>query len=324
MKTNAMRSRSADTAQKVKALTDKLEAGVKEVFESEQYKAYMKAMAKFHQYSFNNVMLILMQCPNASAVMGYATWERQFGRTVKNGESGIQIIAPTSYKRIVETVTLDPVTNMPILDADGEPVKEKQYVVQRGYKIAYVFDVSQTVGRELPSYGVNELHGSVQNYDTMLNAVLELAPVPVIFREPDGDARGCYVHSERRIYLNRGMSHIDTISILIHETAHAMLHALPVKDGVVVGRPEKNRRTREVEAESIAYVVCQHFGIETGDSSFAYITGWSKDKELDELKASLDCISKTSAKMIDEIEAKLPDMKITFEKSARKKDCVSR
>lgn len=122
MKTNAMRSRSADTAQKVKALTDKLEAGVKEVFESEQYKAYMKAMAKFHQYSFNNVMLILMQCPNASAVTGYVTWKKQFGRTVKNGESGIQIIAPTSYKRLVETVTLDPVTNMPILDADGEPI----------------------------------------------------------------------------------------------------------------------------------------------------------------------------------------------------------
>ena len=184
--------------------------------------------------------------------------------------------------------------------------------------------MSQTVGRELPSYGVSELHGSVQNYDTILNAVLELAPVPVIIREPDGDARGCYVHSERRIYLNRGMSQIDTISILIHETAHAMLHALPVKDGVVVGRPEKNRQTREVEAESIAYVVCQHFGIETGDSSFAYITGWSKDKELDELKASLDCISKTSAKMIDEIEAKLPDLKMTFEKSSLKRDCVSR
>ena len=142
----------------------------------------------------------------------------------------------------------------------------------------------------------------------MLKAITELAPVPVVFSEPDGNARGRYVHSEQKIYLDSGMSQIDTISILIHETAHAILHALPVKDGVVVGMPEKSRRTREVEAESIAYIVCQHFGIETGDSAFAYITRWSRDKELEELKTSLDCISRTSAEMIDAIESCIPEL----------------
>ena len=215
-----MRSRNADTAEKVKALTDKLETGVKAVFESEQYKAYMKAMAKFHRYSFNNVMLILMQCPNATAVAGFNTWKKQFGRTVKKGESGIQILAPVPYKRIVESVKLDPVTKAPVLDASGRPVTETAYVVQQSYKIAYVFDVSQTEGRELPSYGAEELTGNVQNYDSMLKAITELAPVPVVFSEPDGNARGRYVHSEQKIYLNSGMSQIDTISILIHETAH--------------------------------------------------------------------------------------------------------
>lgn len=319
-----MRSRNADTAEKVKALTDKLETGVKAVFESEQYKAYMKAMAKFHRYSFNNVMLILMQCPNATAVAGFNTWKRQFGRTVKKGESGIQILAPVPYKRIVESVKLDPVTKAPVLDANGKPVTETEYVVQQSYKIAYVFDVSQTEGRELPSYGAEELTGNVQNYDAMLKAITELAPVPVVFSEPDGNARGRYVHSEQKISLNSGMSQIDTISILIHETAHAILHALPVKDGVVVGVPEKSRRTREVEAESIAYIVCQHFGIETDDSAFAYISKWSHDKELEELKTSLDCISRTSAEMIDSIESCIPELSKSQDKPEMSEKYFSR
>ena len=318
-----MQSRNVEIAEQVKGLTDKLEAGVKGVFESEQYIAYMKAMSKFHQYSFNNVMLILMQCPDATAVAGFHTWTKQFGRTVKKGEHGIQILAPTPHKLLAERNKLDPDTMKPIIGADGKPETESVFVVYQSYRVAYVFDVSQTEGRELPSYGVDELTGDVAHFDSLLKAVTESAPVPVVMREPE-KSKGCYRHKDQKIYLNDGMSQIDTISVLIHETAHAKLHALPVKDGMVDGKPEKDRHTREVEAESIAYIVCQHFGIETDESAFAYIAGWSSSKELDELKASLDCISKTSAETIDQIESRLPELNKAREKTPVQEKCVSR
>lgn len=300
---------SAETREKVKALTDKLEAGVKEVFESERYTAYLKAMSKFHQYSFGNVLLILMQCPEASHVAGYTTWKKQFGRTVKKGEHGIQIIVPIQRSRLVRQDRLDPDTQRPIIGPDGLTEKEPVFVNYRSFRITYVFDVSQTEGRDLPSYGVDELTGDVPNFDAMFFAIEKLSPVPVEYRQAAA-AKGCYNHLERKIYLNEGMSQVQTLKTLIHETAHAKLHALPVKDGKIVGKPEKDKHTREVEAESIAYVVCQHFGIDTSDYSFPYVTGWSSGKELDELKASLGCISKTAAEMIDGIEKACPEMAI--------------
>jgi len=313
--------------EKIKALTDKLESGVKAVFESEQYKAYLKAVSKFHNYSFGNVMLILMQCPHASAVAGFNKWKKDFGRSVKKGEKGIAIIAPTPYKKLVERERLDPNTKKPVIGADGNTEKESVFIQLQSYKVAYVFDVSQTEGRELPSYGVDELTGEVKNYDSMLKAVSSVSPVPIAFRTKE-DSKGCYNHKEQKIYINEGMTPIDTISVLIHEIAHAKLHALPVKDGEVVGKHQKNRRTREVEAESVAYVVSQHFGIETGESSFAYITGWSKDKELDELKSSLDCICKTSGQMIESIEGNIPELAQKKEEAKSKNNikdkCVSR
>lgn len=309
--------------EKLKALTEKLESGVKAVFESEQYKAYLKAMSKFHNYSFGNIMLILMQCPNASAVAGFNKWKKDFGRTVKKGEHGIAIIAPTPYKKLVEREKIDPASNKPLIGPDGKAEKETVFIQLNSYKIAYVFDVSQTEGRPLPSYGVDELKGVVDNYDSMLKAVIAAAPVPICFRPPE-KSKGCYKHKEQAIYINEGMSQIDTLSVLVHEIAHAKLHALPVKDGEITGKHQKNRRTREVEAESVAYVVSQHFGIETGESSFAYITGWSKGKELDELKSSLDCICSTAGKIIDDIESNIPELAQSKEKPKTQEKCVSR
>lgn len=299
---------SAETREKVKALTDRLEAGVKEVFENEQYKAYLKAMSKFHRYSFGNVMLILMQCPEASLVAGFQTWKKQFGRTVKKGEHGIQIIAPTQRSKLVKQDRLDPDTQQPIIGPDGVPEKEPVFVNYPSFRVAYVFDVGQTEGKELPSYyGVDELTGDVPYFDSMFSAIEHVSPVPVEYR-PAIDAKGGYNHLEQKIYVNEGMSQVQTIKTLIHETAHAKLHALPVENGKIVGKPDKDKHTREVEAESIAYVVCQHFGIDTSDYSFPYVTGWSRGKELSELKASLDCISKTAAEIIDGIEKHCPEV----------------
>lgn len=313
-----MRS-SAETAERVKALTEKLEAGVKEIFESEKYKTYLKAMSRFHHYSFGNVMLILMQCPEASLVAGYTTWKKQFGRTVKKGEHGIQIIAPVKRSKLVSQDKLDPDTQQPVMGPDGKPEKEPVFVQYQGFQVAYVFDVSQTEGRELPSLGVDELTGAVPNYDAMFSAVEAISPVPVEFR-PASAAKGCYNHLERKIYVNEGMSQVQTLKTLIHETAHALLHASSVLDDEI---PKKDRHTKEVEAESIAYVVCQHFGIDTSDYSFPYVTGWSRGKELPELKASLDCISKTASSLITSMEAACPELAVDKAEKPKEK-CVSR
>ena len=313
-----MRS-SAETAERVKVLTEKLEAGVKEVFESEKYKTYLKAMSRFHHYSFGNVMLILMQCPEASLVAGYTTWKKQFGRTVKKGEHGIQIIAPVKRSKLVSQDKLDPDTQQPVMGPDGKPEKEPVFVQYQGFQVAYVFDVSQTEGRELPSLGVDELTGDVPNYNAMFPAVEAISPVPVEFR-PASAAKGSFNHLERKIYVNEGMSQVQTLKTLIHETAHALLHDSSVLDDEI---PKKDRHTKEVEAESIAYVVCQHFGIDTSDYSFPYVTGWSRGKELPELKASLDCISKTASSLITSMEAACPELAVDKAEKPKEK-CVSR
>ena len=301
---------SDDTRARVKALTEQLETGVKAVFESEKYKAYLKAMSKFHHYSFGNVMLILMQCPEASMVAGYTTWKKQFGRTVKKGEHGIMILAPVMGSRLINQDRLNPDTHQPIIGPDGEPEKEPVFVPYRSFRVAYVFDVSQTEGRELPILGMGELSGEVEHFERIFTSVEALSPVPVEYR-PAQKSKGCYSHLEQKIYLNQGMSQVQTLKTLIHETAHALLHAQPEA-------ADKDRHTREVEAESIAYVVCQHFGIDTADYSFPYVTSWSSGKELDELKASLECISRTAAEMIDSVEKRCLELtKSTPEKDSK-------
>ena len=304
-KTTAARNADAlaERQEQVKALTEKLENGVKAIFESEDYARYLEAMSKFHHYSFGNCMLIFFQCPEAQAVAGYTTWKK-LGRSVKKGEKGIQILAPCPQKILVEQNKLDEQGHA-ILGPDGQPEKESAIVKRQRFKIVYVFDLSQTEGKELPSFGVDELTGDVEGFDSIFHAVEALCPVPIHYREPQA-SKGCYNHLEQCIYVNEGMSQVQTLKTLIHETAHAKLHALPVKGAVIMGTPTKDQNTREVEAESIAYVVCQHFGIDTSDYSFAYVTGWSRDKELPELKASLDCISTTAAEIIDALEAACP------------------
>ena len=291
---------SDDTRARVKALTEQLETGVKAVFESEKYKAYLNAMSKLHHYSFGNVMLILMQCPEASMVAGYTTWKKQFGRTVKKGEHGIMILAPVMGSRLIKQDRLNPDTHQPIVGPDGEPEKEPVFVPYRSFRVAYVFDVSQTEGRELPSLEVGELSGEVEHFARIFAAAEALSPVPVEYR-PAQKSKGCYSHWEQKIYLNQGMSQVQTLKTLIHETAHALLHARPEA-------ADKDRHTKEVEAESIAYVVCQHFGIDTADYSFPYVTSWSSGKELDELKASLDTIRSCAANLIDAMEQQCPSL----------------
>ncbi len=309
----------AERQEQVKALTEKLENGVKAIFESEDYARYLAAMSKFHHYSFGNCMLIFFQCPEAQAVAGYTTWKR-LGRNVKKGEKGIQILAPCPQSILVEQNKLDEHGHA-ILGPDGQPEKESAVIKRQRFKIVYVFDLSQTEGKDLPSLGVDELTGDVEGFNSIFHAVEALSPVPIHFREPQV-SKGCYNHLEQCIYVNEGMSQVQTLKTLIHETAHAKLHALPVENGKIVGKPDKDGPTREVEAESIAYVVCQHFGIDTSDYSFAYVTGWSRDKELPELKASLDCISTTAAEMIDAIEAACPAIAYTPIKAHQKDEAT--
>lgn len=294
-------------AERMKELTDKLKQGVRDVFDSDRYAEYLKSVSKFHHYSFRNVILILLQCPDAEHVAGFNTWKK-LGRTVKKGEKGIAVLAPITFNRLVETNVIDPDTRDVVRDNNGDPVKETQLVKKQSFKIVYVFDISQTEGRELPTIGVDELTGDVASYDAIFHAVEDIAPVPIYFRTGEDSSKGCYHLTEKRIYINEGMSQVQTVKTAIHETAHSMLHDLKVVDGKIAEKPTKDRNTIEVEAESIAYIVCQHFGIDTSDYSFAYVTSWSKSRELDELTASLDTISGTASEIISGIESRCPEL----------------
>ena len=296
-------------AERLKEVTDKLEQGVKDLFESSRYTDYLKTMSRFHRYSCNNVLLISLQCPWATRVAGFHTWRKDFGRTVKRGEKGIRILAPCTYQTLVERDKLDPATNLPVMGTDGRPARETVLVRRQSFKVATVFDVSQTEGKELPSLCVGELAGDVEQYGQLSAALEELSPVPIHYRFPfPSAAKGCYSHMEQCVYVRPHMSQVQTFKTMVHEVSHAKRHALPVENGVITGVPEKDRRTREVEAESIAYVVCQHFGVDTSDYSFGYIAGWSKGRELEELKSSLSCICETAAELIDGIESRCPDL----------------
>lgn len=288
-------------SERLKAVTDKLEAGVSEVFQSGKFENYLQTMSQFHRYSFNNVLLIAMQFPGASHVAGFNDWKRKFGRTVKKGERGIKILAPCSYTILVESEMIDPVTQSPILDSKGNPIVKQTPVDARRFKVVTVFDVSQTEGKELPEIAA-ELTGSVERYEEISGALEKLSPYPIQFADLPGEAKGCCNYAEERITIQPGMSEAQTLKTKIHEVAHAKLHAKIEGDGFLGDTPLKVRETREVEAESVAYVVCQHFGIDTSDYSFGYIAGWSHGKELTELKSSLKLIRDTAAELISGIE----------------------
>ena len=293
--------------QRVKEITDQLEQGIQDLFNSEQYMTWLRTMSKFHDYSLNNTLLIAFQRPDATLVAGYTAWQKQFGRQVQKGEKAIHIIAPTPYKEQVEMEKIDPATQKPMLDADGNPVMETQEVLRPAFKVVNVFDVSQTEGRELPSIGVDELTGDVEQYEMFFEALKRTCPVPMEFEQIQGGAKGYYHQLERRIALQEDMSQLQTIKTAIHEMAHQKLHAI-APDQKVSEMSQQTRNSKEVEAESVAYTVCQHFGIDSSDYSFAYIAGWSQGKETPELKASLQTIRKAASEMITDIEAHMREM----------------
>lgn len=302
-------------AQQVREITDKLEQGIKELFESERFKEYLRTMSKFYNYSFNNTLLIAMQKPDATLIAGYTSWKRNFDRQVMKGEKGIKILAPAPYKAQEEREKIDPATKKPVLDADGKPVTETVEVMRPAFKVVSVFDVSQTDGKELPDIMVDQLTGDVERYEDFWRVLKEISPVPVELEKIEGGAHGYYHLVDKRIAIDEGMSEMQTIKTLIHEIAHAKLHAVD-PDAKTAPEDQKDRHTKEVEAESVAYTVCQRYGIETSDYSFGYIAGWSSDKETKELKSSLETIRSTAAEMIESIDAKLKELVASREQTA--------
>ena len=289
-------------AEKLKEITDRLEKGITELFDSERYKEYLRVMSKFHNYSFNNTLLIAMQKPDASLIAGFTAWKNQFQRNVKKGEKGIKIIAPSPFKIKQETEKIDPQTQKPVIGRDGKPVTEEKEITIPAYKVVSVFDVSQTEGRELPNIAVDALTGDVEQYSDFFAALEKTSPVPIGFEKIEGGAHGYYHLEDKRIALDEGMSELQTLKTAIHEIAHAKLHDIDLNAPKDEQQPRVDRRTREVEAESVAYTVCQHYGLDTSDYSFGYVAGWSSGRELAELKSSLETIRSAAADIINSID----------------------
>ena len=284
---------------RLKEITASIEDGIKELFQSESYAQYLQTMSRFHHYSVNNQVLIHMQKPDATLVAGFNKWKNQFGRNVIKGEHGIKIIAPTPFKKKIEQEKLDPDTQLPMLDADGKIITEEKTIQIPMYKPVTVFDVSQTEGRPLPQLA-HDLSGNVANYDVFMEALRRSSPVPISIEVMGGGMDGYFDLEHQDIAIRKGMSEVQTVSAVIHEMAHALLHNR-TKD-TEEKTPELSRSTEEVQAESISYAVCAYYGIATGDNSFGYIASWSKDKTLPELRESLEVISKTAVGLINDID----------------------
>lgn len=297
--------------QKVKEITDKLEAGLKELFESEKYKSYLSTMSKFHNYSFNNTLLIAMQKPEATLVAGYQAWQKNFERHVNKGEKAIRILAPAPYKIKEERDKLDPVTGEMMFDENGMPQKEETEVTIPAFRAVSVFDVSQTDGKPIPELEVNELLSTVEGYEDFVQALMNISPVPIAFEDIPGDSKGYFSTAEKRIAVQENMSESQTLKTMVHEVAHSRLHDKEVNQSMDI--PVKDRNTKEVEAESVAFTVCQHFGIDTSDYSFGYIAGWSSGRNMKELKSSLDTIRKTASELITGIEGAMQELQLNRE-----------
>ena len=299
---------SEKPAEKLKEITDRLEQGITELFESERYREYLRVMSKFHNYSINNTLLIAMQKPDASLVAGFSAWKNNFERNVMKGQKGIKIIAPSPYKIKQEMQKIDPHTQKPIIGKDGKPVTEEKEVTIPAYKVVSVFDVSQTEGKELPDIAIDELPGDVDRYKDFFAALEKTSPVPIAFENIEGGSHGYYHLEDKRIAINEGMSELQTLKTAIHEIAHAKLHDIDLNAPKDEQQPHIDRRTREVEAESVAYTVCQHYGLDTSDYSFGYVAGWSSGRELSELKSSLETIRSAAAEIINSIDENLAEL----------------
>ena len=282
------------------SIMQSLESGVEELFTSNRYQEFLKTMAKFHNYSFNNTMLIAMQRPDATLVTSYKNWQ-SMGRQVMKGEKGITIIAPAPYKKMKEKEVLDE-NQRPIMGTDGKPKTEKVEVTVPHFKAVTVFDIAQTSGEPIQTLAPELLTAAVQDFDSFMQAIQKISPVPIRFDEIDGNANGYYHNADKEIVIKKGLSESQTLKTAIHETAHAKLHDKEIMESLGV---EKDRLTKEVEAESIAYCVCSSFGLDTSDYSFPYIAGWSSSREMKEMKASMDVIRKTAGEMIDQLTEEL-------------------
>lgn len=294
-----------NSAERMKEITDRLETGIQELFESERYKAYLTTMSKFHSYSFNNTLLIAMQ--GGQLVAGYNKWRDDFHRNVKKGEKAIKILAPAPFKAKKEVQKLD-AQGRPVMGKDGKPVTEVQEIQVPAFKIVSVFDVSQTEGEPLPSIGVEELTGSVERYGEFFKALEQTSPVPIGFEDIPSGSHGYYHLTEKRIAIQEGMSELQTLKTAIHEISHSKLHAIDPEAPAIEQADRPDSRTREVQAESVAYAVCQHYGLDTSDYSFGYVAGWSSGKDLKELKASLETIRATAHELITTIDGHLAQL----------------
>lgn len=298
---------AVDRKQQMKEITERLEQGVKDIFTSEMYTTYLRTMAKFHNYSFNNTLLIAMQRPDATLVAGFNAWKNKFNRYVKKGEKGIQIIAPAPIKEVEEREKIDKDTGLAVLNENGEPEMERvEYVIPR-FRLTTVFDISQTDGEPIPSLEVNELTASVKDYALLTAAIEQVSPVPMRFDEIKGDAKGYYSDADKEICIQVGMGESQTIKTMIHEVAHAMLHN---SDFMKQRGEEKDRLTKETEAESIAFTVCSALGIDTSDYSFPYVASWASGKEMKELKDSMDTIRLTAADFLEKLEAAVAERSV--------------
>jgi antirestriction protein ArdC len=282
--------------EQMKEITERLEKGVQELFTSEKYTEYLKAMSQFHNYSFNNTLLIAMQKPEATLVAGYGTWNKKFNRQVKRGEKGIKIFAPIPIKQKDEIEKFDPETSEPILRPDGQPETEEVVHIIPRFRVTTVFDISQTYGDPLPELDAPELMGGVENFPVFMEAIENVSPVPIRYAEIEGESKGYYSNIEKEIVIQDRMSEKQTMKTAVHEVTHAMCHDRDIMEEL---GEKKNRMTKEVEAESVAYTVCSYFGLDTSDYSFPYIAGWSSDMEMKELRSSMEFIRKTAGSFID-------------------------
>ena len=291
--------------QRVQELTNKLEQGLQDLFNSDSYRNYLSTMSKFHNYSFNNTLLIAMQKPDATLVAGYKAWQKNFERHVNKGEKAIRILAPAPYKIKEERDKIDPVTQELLLDKDGNPQKEEVEITIPAFRAVSVFDLSQTDGKPIPELTAKELLSDVEGYQYMIRAVEAISPVPIELEEIAGDSKGYYDREAKRIAVQENMSESQTLKTMIHEVAHSKLHSKEVEQDE---QKRKDRNTKEVEAESVAYTVCQHFGIDTSDYSFGYIAGWSSGRDTKELRSSMDTIRRTASELITGIEEQLQEL----------------
>ena len=297
---------SEKPAEKVKEITARLEQGVQAIFDSDRYKEFLTAMSKFHDYSLNNTILIAMQGGNL--VMGFRQWEKEFDRHVKKGEKGIKIFAPAPYKVKKLVDKIDPETRKPMLDREGKVVKEEKEITVPAFKVITVFDISQTEGKEFPDLSVKPLLADVEQYEDFFAALEKASPVPIAFEQITNGANGYFSLTDKRIAIKEGVSELQAVKTAIHEIAHAKLHDIDLNAPKDEQQPHVDRRTREVQAESVAYTVCQHYGLDTSDYSFGYVAGWSSGRELSELKSSLETIRSAAAEIINSIDENLAEL----------------